>query len=153
MSLVRFFDSVDKTFIGRLVERKAEQIRETDPDRIYVENVRSFFGMTTRLARTLCELAVKEGVFERRVAAICPNDARVITTYPSQKEIPERLKCLTCELNEAERYEFDAAELKFETYYKLVSDYARTRRADSREIQTDNTGSLTETSGDNGGNG
>ena len=137
MSLVRFFDSVDKTFIGRLVERKAEQIRKTDPDRIYVENVRSFFGMTTPLARTLCELAVKEGVFERRVAAICPTDHRVITTYTSKKEIPERLKCTTCELNEEEKYEFDDAELKLETYYKLVSDYARARAEARREIQAE----------------
>ena len=150
MSLVRFFDAVDKTFIGRFVEGKAEQIRETDPNRIFVENVRSFFGITTPLARALCELAVKEGVFERQVAAICPKDFQIIATYTSKKEIPIPLKCTTCELNEEEKYEFNADELRFETYYKLVSDHGRARSATRGEIQPD-TGHLIEASGDASG--
>ncbi|HRD40962.1 MAG TPA: hypothetical protein PLC65_20200, partial [Bacteroidia bacterium] len=61
MSLIKLYQIIDRSFIGKFVERKLSIIENTDPERIYVENIRSFYNMPSFAAKTLCELAVREG--------------------------------------------------------------------------------------------
>jgi hypothetical protein len=121
MLLQRFLNLIDETPVGRLVEKKEELIDQLDPERIYVENVRSFFGIPFSLARLLCEMAVREGLFLRRYGVMCPQCDRIITSAESERELPEKLKCEVCEINERDRYEYDVKECTVITYYKLNS--------------------------------
>ena len=101
------------------LSRKEELVEQLDPDRIYVENVRSFFGIPFAAARFLCELAVRDGVFVRRLGVMCPNCDRIILSVRSDDEIPSRLLCEVCEMNEREPYEFNRSELKTLVFYRL----------------------------------
>jgi transcription elongation factor Elf1 len=90
----------------------------TDPDRIYVENVRSFFKLPKKVAWLLCEMAVKEGYFKKEIALTCPNCQRVIKTV-KQVDKNEKISCINCEINEESIYEFRAEELNKIEFYKL----------------------------------
>lgn len=96
-------------------------MRNTDPDRIYIENVRSFFNIPFFLAKLFCEMAVKEGYFEKRIALICPNNncSRVIKSTNNEISIPNDLKCLNCEINEEDNFIFDKSEVRKVIYYRL----------------------------------
>src|SRR6476620_3245869 len=74
MLLEKFSDIIDHSSIGVAVAKRRELIENTDPRRIYVENIRSFFGIPRATARYLCEIAVRQGVFEKRVGYLCGND-------------------------------------------------------------------------------
>ena len=119
MLLQRFLNLVDETPVGRLVAKKEELIDQLDPDRIYVENVRSFFGLPYSVARMLCEMAVRERLFLRRYGVMCPQCDRIILSVKSESEIPAVLTCDVCKQNERDRYEFKREECKTILYYKL----------------------------------
>ncbi|MDC8104711.1 hypothetical protein MTQ00_09180 [Chryseobacterium sp. B21-037] len=119
MWLKKFFQIIDKTPIGKFVDKKIELIESTDPDRIYVENIRSFFNLTTPIAKILCEMAVKDKLFKKKVGIECPSCGRIINTYNSTSEIPQKIKCDTCELLEKEDYLFPEVSVNKITFYQL----------------------------------
>jgi len=90
----------------------------TDPDRIYIENVRSFFKLPKRVAWMLCEMAVKEGYFKKEVALTCPNCGRVIKSS-SKINNTQIINCSNCEVNEEDVFEFNEGDLNKIEYYKL----------------------------------
>lgn len=100
MSFEQFFDAIDRGWIGRFVSRKREIVERTNPDRIYVENVRSFFSVPYWVAHALCEAAVREGAFLRSYAVHCPTCDRIVLACGTRDEVPENLTCSTCELDE-----------------------------------------------------
>ena len=122
MFLQKFLNLIDETAIGRFVTRKEELIDQLDPDRIYIENVRAFFGIPFPVARGWCELAVNQGVFERRIALLCPQCQRVLVEVANEHDIPKLVTCTLCEGNECERYEFAGSELPRMTLYRLVNN-------------------------------
>lgn len=119
MWLKKFFQIIDKTPIGRYVDKKVELIESTDPDRIYVENIRSFFNLTTPIARVLCEMAVKDKLFNKKIGVECPTCGRLIKTYNSDNDVPEKIKCDTCELLEEQNYTFSQKRVNKVIFYQL----------------------------------
>jgi hypothetical protein len=105
-----------------ILRNKAKIIESTDPNRIYVENVRSFFNIPTRWAKKLCEIAVRQNIFKKKYAVICKNSDcdRVIKVYDKKSEIPKNINCLTCELEAKEIFEFETDELEIIEYYQLI---------------------------------
>ncbi len=103
-----------------LLHRKSELIAKLDPNRIYVENVRSYFHVPYMVAKILCEMAVKEGFFKKKIALVCPNDncKRIIKTQDSLYGL-SRIKCRNCEANEEDKCEFDISELEKMEFYQL----------------------------------
>jgi hypothetical protein len=51
-------------------------LSELDPDKIYVENVRSILRVSHGVARAICELAVKHGAFRKYTAVQCPDGSQ-----------------------------------------------------------------------------
>lgn len=104
------------------LKKKANIVEATDPDRIYVENVRSFFNIPTRWARFLCKLAVRQGFFRRKFAVECKNSSceRIIRVYDNMEDIPESIECITCELNNEEIYAFKTKDLNIIEYYQFI---------------------------------
>lgn len=121
MLLMKFFQIIDNSFIGRFVDKRLDLIASTDPERIYVENIRSFYSLTTPLARTFCNMAVKEHLFNKHFGVECPNEScqRIITSYTSKDELPEIIECEHCLLLEKDKYQFRKNEYNVIEFYKL----------------------------------
>jgi hypothetical protein len=121
MSFERFFSLIDTTWIGNYIEKKREIIENTDPQRIYIENIRAFFNMPFSLAKFFCELAVKEKVFNKKIGILCPNEncERIIQSCDIDEQINETIVCIQCELMEKVEYRFKADELERITFYQL----------------------------------
>ncbi len=122
MLLIRFFQAIDNSFIGKLIDKKLKLLDHTDPDRIYVENVRSFYNIPTFAAKFFCEIAVKERVFKKKIGVICPNDdcGRIITTIDDLAHLPKKVKCDLCELNEKSVFEFTPTKKDTIVFYQLI---------------------------------
>lgn len=121
MLFEKFLNLIDQTPIGSIIEKKLDIVEKTDPNRIYVENIRAFYNLPYVLAKALCEQAVREKIFKKKIAIICPNDTckRVIKSYDFGEPQDETVTCLQCELDENEKYEFDTKYLKQEIFYQL----------------------------------
>lgn len=97
-------------------------LEDLDPDRIYVENIRYILGTNTRIAKFVCNIAVRKGFFEEYYGITCPNDncGRIIKSYSHEEDIPEEISCFICQEDGEEINKFQTKELRI-TYYKYVS--------------------------------
>ena len=124
MLLLKFFQTIDDSFIGKLVEKRLNIIGNTDPSRIYVENIRSFYNFTTPIARSLCEMAVNQNLFEKMHSIDCPECGKPLLSRSYNEDFPEFIECDICQLLEKDKYEFTKDECKETIFYKLnVEDY------------------------------
>lgn len=121
MSLDRFLRLIDSPLIRRFVDRKRAAVEAIDPERIYVENIRAFFGFPHTLTRVLLEAAVREGGLERRVGVLCPHDMHIVESFLSEDAVPELIPCLACEARGTEHSDHPRDELTFQVFYKLAS--------------------------------
>jgi predicted RNA-binding Zn-ribbon protein involved in translation (DUF1610 family) len=99
--------------------RKLDLLSLTDPDRIYVENIRSIFNLPTKVAKFLCEVAVRSGEFEKMYGIKCPNCGRTIKVSAEVKNLPKTFTCTVCEALEEETCVFDTADSMIFTFYRL----------------------------------
>jgi len=113
LSLKSFLGTLEKTPFKKLLERleryvtkKAELLEHVDPDRIYVENVRSFLGVSEPIARFLCEQAARDGQFNKKVGVVCVTCDRIVVSIDADDTYPEDLTCEICEDLERESEDF-----------------------------------------------
>lgn len=108
----------------KFFQKKAKLIESTNPDRIYIENIRSFFNVSTHFAKFLCETAVKRGYFEKKIAVECLNKdcKRIIKVFNSMDELPNELICIVCEEEGKETFTFEKQEYRIVEFYKLVKN-------------------------------
>jgi hypothetical protein len=59
---------------------------------MYVENVRSVFGISERAAQRYCDTAVRQGIFSKFIEVRCPNGS-VGASAESEAELPETGHC------------------------------------------------------------
>lgn len=121
MFLERFLGLISSPPVERFVDRKRKIIEGTDPQRIYVENVRAFFGFPTRVARLLLDAAVREGSLERRVGVLCPEDRHIVESFATENDVPESVHCMSCEAEGRDVSDHPKGELGRQTFYRLVS--------------------------------
>lgn len=119
----RFLNAIDSTWIGDVIRRKLEDVKRTDPDHIYIENIRSFFGFGHATARFFCELAVREGVFLKRIGYLCPRDRNVIRYVSDDETPPDVLHCRGCELEGREDADFPEEDLETIEVYGIAPGY------------------------------
>lgn len=121
MSSKRYLKIIDRTFIGSYVEKKKEIIEITDPDRIYLENIRSFFNFPGFFAKFLCELAVRRGLFNKRLGILCPNEdcKRIIKSYKYGEKIGETFRCKICQSLGKPIHEFNKYQIEKLEFYQL----------------------------------
>ncbi len=108
--------------LQKFIQRRAELIEQTDPDRIYVENIRSFFKIPYRMARFFCEMAVKERFFRKKVGVFCTNDdcGRLIHSYNKRSEIDDEIICDLCADLERDKFVFEKEEIHITEFYQLT---------------------------------
>jgi hypothetical protein len=97
---------------------KEEEIARLNPEKIYIENVRSVLGVSAREAEQICETAARQGVFDRCVEVLCP-DGVVAVTAQSEGGLPERVACMVEEAGHLEEIEFPVSDLQKRIYYRL----------------------------------
>lgn len=119
MWLEKFFQIIDNSFIGRFIDKRLDIISSTNPDRIYVENIRSFYNLNTPVAKTFCEMAVKENLFKKRIGVECPTCGKLINHYSFENEIPDTIICDTCLMLENDKHEFKKSEMSKIEFYQL----------------------------------
>jgi hypothetical protein len=122
MSLTKFLQTIEKSPIGRFFDRKRRLIEQLNPDRIYVENVRHIYNMPYFAAKVFCEMAVIDGIFEKKIGIECPNIecGRIVISVNDRKDLPKSIQCKNCEILEKDKYEFSISDVELITYYKLV---------------------------------
>ena len=118
MSLTRFFEIIDSSGIGNMVRYRADLIAKTDPERIYVENIRSFFHLPHATARFLCDLAAKEGVFIKKIGFLCPNHQNIMRSFQAGSALPDTVGCQVCEAEGLET-EYKTKELEKIVFYSV----------------------------------
>lgn len=116
---MKFLQIIDNSFIGSFIGKRMRVLEVTDPQRIYVENVRSFYNIPFRLAKLLCEMAVRDRLFVKKIGIYCPDCERLILTVDNYSQIPPNIKCSTCELLEKDTFEYEESEYKIIEFYQL----------------------------------
>ncbi len=101
-----------------LTREKEEALLRLNPDKIYLENVRSLFGVTSQRAFDLCEAAVRQGLFKRGIEARCP-DGSVGATADSEQSLPKLVHCWTEESGHLEECDLLSDSLPKVNYYRL----------------------------------
>jgi len=94
------------------------------PGKISIEDVRSLYGISRLEARTLCEMAVSEGLFEKKVGLTCPSpgcNGRIIAEFDLGSKLPEEILCVICEADGIEPSTYKTDKLEKVEYYKLAN--------------------------------
>ena len=101
------------------LKTQLKAIRAMESDKLYVENVRQFFGVPTENAEFLCEQAVNIGILVKKFGLLCPNDKNIIFVFDDKTErLPEHITCETCESLEREQSTFDINDLDRIVFYQ-----------------------------------
>ena len=103
------------------MERRVELVRRTDPRNIYIENIRSFFGIPFSVAKFFCDVAVREGVFSKRIGYLCPQDKNVIISAPPGVDLPEQVVCWVCQSEDRDEFEFSTGSLETIEIYSVAN--------------------------------
>ena len=64
-----------------------KELARLDPRKIYLENVRSILGISSKKAQSICEAAVRQGIFEKWVEIRCP-DGSVPASAKKESDLP-----------------------------------------------------------------
>jgi hypothetical protein len=118
LSLEKFFDTISRFFPGDPLSGKEEAIARLNPDKIYLENVRSVLGVSTARAAKFCESAVRQGLFKRAVEVVCP-DGAVAASAETEAELPKTVRCWAGERGNLEELEMETSTLPKITFYRL----------------------------------
>jgi hypothetical protein len=116
LSLEKFFGLIVKLLPSSGLSGKEEAISRLDPDKIYVENVRSVLGVSSTEAERICESAARQGVFDRFIEVLCP-DGVVATLADSEAKLPTTVMCWSDE--DSEEIEIPVRELCKRVFYRL----------------------------------
>ena len=119
MYFEKFFGAISKLLPGGAdLDAKAIALSSLDPDKIYVENVRSVLGVSNAEARRICETATRQGVFSKRIEVLCP-DGSVAASADTVDDLPEVVHCWTEEGGHFEETDFQTTSLQKNVYYRL----------------------------------
>jgi len=96
-----------------------DAVEALDPDKIYVENVRSILRVPHGVAVRICELAVDHGVFKKMIAVECP-DGSEAAAAESESGLPPTVTCYTDDGGFMSEVELNTDTLRKVTFYRLA---------------------------------
>lgn len=114
----KFLDTISRHFPFDPLAGIGDKISALNPDRIYIENVRSILGISHTSAARICETAVRQGAFDRRIELLGPDNAVVLSVGKPQ-DIPPFVKVWIEETDGIEEVELPTDQLKQRTFYRL----------------------------------
>jgi hypothetical protein len=128
LSFEKFFGTISKLLPSPSAPGNLKELAQLDPDRIYIENVRSVLGVSVREAQRICETAARQGVFDRYVEVLCP-DGSVAASADSEEHLPPEVSCWEEDTGSQhlEETEIPVSKLRTRIYYRLHESEAHTR--------------------------
>jgi hypothetical protein len=90
--LTKFLDTISSVVPGDPFAGREEAIARINPDKIYLENVRSALGVSSGRAQQILDSAVRQGVFQKFVEVVCP-DGVAAASASTESELPEMVHC------------------------------------------------------------
>lgn len=100
------------------VQLNLDALAQLDPEKIYVENVRSMLAISFKEAEAICETAARQGLLKKGVEVLCP-DGSVGAIADSERLLPEKVECWFEEEGHLEPREIDTHGLQKVIYYRL----------------------------------
>lgn len=101
-----------------LSEKEVEMLSNLNPEKFYAENVRHILGISHASAVRICETAVRQGLFERRVEVMCP-DGAVASSADTEAHLPPTVRCWHQEGGFLEQEELPTETLEKAVFYRL----------------------------------
>ncbi len=89
-----------------------------NPEKFYAENVRHILGVSHASAVRICETAVRQGVFERRVEVLCP-DGAAGASADTEDHLPGTVRCWHRDGGFLEQDEIPTKTLEKVVFYRL----------------------------------
>src|SRR3984957_6760583 len=114
--LERFLHAISSLIPVRDLSGKVDAISRLDPDKIYVENIRSTLGVSHREAERICETAARQGVFDRGIEVLCP-DGVVAAVADSESNLPLAVNCWSDDGGNIEEIKLPVGTLRKRVYY------------------------------------
>ena len=104
-----------------LSPQEVRELMRLNPDRFYVEEIRSLLGVSSSRARKICEIAVRQGVFGRGVEVLAP-DGAVVASSDQESKLPENVRLWMDHDGEYEETEVATRLLPKRLFYRLMDD-------------------------------
>ena len=117
MSLEIFFDTISN-FVPGVPRGTDAAISRLNPDKIYLENVRSALGVSSQRALDICEAAVRQGLFQRGVEVACP-DGAIAASADTESGLPAHVRCWMEDEGHLEEVEIQTDTLPKIAFYRL----------------------------------
>jgi hypothetical protein len=118
MLLAKFLATISKIVPGDVLSGKEDAIASLNPDKFYVEDVRSVLGVSNPRATQICESAVRQGLFRRGIQIMCP-DGSVAASADSEAGLPPTVHCWEDEGGHLEEVEKPTVSLSKLIFYSL----------------------------------
>jgi hypothetical protein len=116
MLLERFLNTIAKRFPTKRLSPDA--LSQLNPDKIYVENVRSLLDVSYSNAVEILEDGLKRGWLLSGVEVLCP-DGYVAASAETENELPATVTCPAEEDGHPTEVEFSTNALKKVKFYRL----------------------------------
>jgi hypothetical protein len=116
--LDKLLRAISQLIPRRALSGKEALLAELNPDKIYIENVRSILNVSHEAAKRICETAVRQGEFRRGVEVVCPSGA-VAASADTEDELPQTVHCWIEDGGHTEEVEMPTASLRKITFYRL----------------------------------
>jgi hypothetical protein len=114
----KFLNIIRAVLPSNVLSGREAALSELNPDKFYIENVRSALGVSHRRAIDLCEAAVRQGFFRRRVEVMCP-DGAVAASADTEGLLPPNVRCWNQDDGHLEEVEISTESLRKITCYSL----------------------------------
>lgn len=121
MSFKRFLRTIIDLVPYDPLNGREDALARLNPEKIYIENVRSVLGVSAKFAERICETAVRQGVFHRHIEVICP-DGAVAVSVSDESTMPKTVKCWLEENGEIQQAELFTDDLKKVRFYSMTDE-------------------------------
>ena len=118
MWLEKFLDLISKVVPIDPVAGLEKELSHLNPDKIYLENVRSILHVSAQTAFDVLETAVRQGFMRKGIEVRCP-DGYVAVTADVDQQLPKSVRCWQEENGETLQVEMPTDKLEHVTFYKL----------------------------------
>lgn len=118
MWLEKFLDLISKVVPIDPLAGRAKELSNLNPDKIYLENVRSILHVSAQTAFDVLEAAVRQGLMRKGIEVRCP-DGYVAVTADVGQQLPEFVRCWQEQNGKTQQVEMPTKKLEQVTFYRL----------------------------------
>lgn len=118
MWLTKFLDIIGNVLPTNPLSGEEDALARLNPDKIYLENVRSVLGVSHKKALEICERAARQGFFRRGVEVLCP-DGAVAASADIESNLPPTVHCWMEQDGNFEEVDLPTETLRKVAFYRL----------------------------------